>query len=87
MGLETVAPSIFQRLATAVRSDAKKQTPRSDAPMPNLESNSHGDIFIQLSLELFQNSKEYRKEQFKLAVNKALGNQFLITRITKGPKV
>ena len=72
MGIDTV-PTIFQRLATAVGKDYKKTTPRSDAPMPNLESDSNGEIFIQLSLELFQTSKEYRKEQFKAAVNKALG--------------
>ncbi|KAJ2994510.1 guanine nucleotide exchange protein for ADP-robosylation factor [Globomyces sp. JEL0801] len=52
----------------------KTETPvQKPVAMPNLNNNSSEDFFIRMSLDLLQNSKDYkRNEQFRAAIKNAL---------------
>jgi brefeldin A-inhibited guanine nucleotide-exchange protein len=62
----------FSMLSSVMKNESTQ--PRTTTPLPNLTNNSNsGDFFIRMSIDLLQNSKEYkRNEQFRTAIVKAL---------------
>jgi brefeldin A-inhibited guanine nucleotide-exchange protein len=62
----------FSMLSSVIKNESSQ--PRTATPLPNLSNNANsGDFFIRMSIDLLQNSREYkRNEHFRAAITKAL---------------